>query len=90
MGVVHVGPRRRRQAMAWLQTAFSGAPSLPKGEGRGLPAARIRAAAAAAGIAPATLHRAKGALGIEARKLGDHWYWTAPQTREETTHATVE
>jgi hypothetical protein len=72
--------------MDWLQTAFAEAPLLPQSDERGLPAARLRAAAAEDGIAPATLHRAKAALGIEALKLGDHWYWTVPQTREETMH----
>ena len=84
MTAVRFGPKRRQQAIDWLQTAFAGAPLLPQSAGRGLPSARVRAAAAAAGIAPATLHRAKAELGMEARKLGDHWYWMVPS---EVQHA---
>lgn len=60
------------QAKQFLRAPFAADP---------LRAAEVRTRATQAGISIATLQRARDALGIHARKVGNCWLWIPTTTR---------
>ena len=66
-------PRALSTACAWLLL------ELRAGERR---AADVQAAAAAAGIAPRTLERARARIGVEAIKRGRAWFLRLPEVSQ--------